>query len=71
MLAIYMPLVQDAVHAYVKLWNHHNIRKQLNRPNAVTGQLYILYYYPLDGVQSYKVFVNLNWISELEQSMEE
>ena len=71
MLAIYMPLVQEAVHAYVELWNHHNIRKQLNRPNAVTGQLYILYHYPPDGVKSYEVSVDLNWISELEQSMEE
>jgi hypothetical protein len=71
MLAIYMPLVREAVYAYVKLWNHHSIQKQPNRLNAVTSQLYILYYYPLDGVKSYKVFVDLNWISEIEQSIEE
>jgi hypothetical protein len=71
MLAIYMPLIRDAVHAYVELWNHHNIRKQPNRPNAVTGQPYILYHYPLDGVQSYEVPVNQNWISQLQQGMEE
>src|SRR5271169_3909825 len=71
MLAIYMPLVQDAVHAYVELWNHHTIQKQPNRPNAVTGQLYILYHYTPDGVQSYKVPVDQNWISQLQQSMGE
>ena len=71
MLAIYMPLVREAVHAYVELWNYYNIRKQPNRLNAVTSQPYILYYYPPDGVKSYEVSVNLNWISKLEQSMEE
>jgi hypothetical protein len=71
MLAIYMPLLRDAVHAYVELWNHHNIRKQPNRPNAVTGQPYILYHYPPEGVQSYEVPVDQNWISQLQQSMRE
>jgi hypothetical protein len=71
MLAVYMPLVREAVHVYVELWNHHNIRKQPNRPNAVTGQLYILYYYPPEGVQSYEVPVDAEYIFQLEQSMEE
>jgi hypothetical protein len=71
MLAVYMPLVQEAVHAYVELWNHHNIRKQPNRPNAVTGQLYILYHYPPEGVQLYEVLVDAEYIFQLKQSMEE
>jgi hypothetical protein len=71
MLAIYMPLVREAVHVYVELWNHHNIRKQPNRPNTVTSQPYILYHYPPDSVKSYEVLVNPDWISKLEQSMEE
>ena len=30
MLVVYMPIVRDAVHAYVELWNHRRIRKQPN-----------------------------------------
>ena len=70
MLAVYMPLVRDAVLEYVELWNHHKIRKQPNRPNAVTGQPYILYHYPPEGVESYEVPIDQNWISELEQGLE-
>ena len=34
--------------AYVQLWNTHNIRKQKDRPNAVTGKPVVLYHYTPD-----------------------
>ena len=71
MLVVYMLIVQDAVHAYVELWNHHKIRKQPNRPNAVTSQPIILYHYPLSGVHLYKVLVNREYISQIEDSLQE
>ena len=37
MLVVYMPIVQDAAHSYAELWNHHQIWKQPNWPNAVTS----------------------------------
>jgi hypothetical protein len=71
MLVVYMPIVRDAVHAYAELWNHHKIRKQPNRPNAVTSQPVILYHYPPSGVHSYEVLVNREYISRIEDSLQE
>jgi hypothetical protein len=71
MLAVYMPIVRDATHAYVELWNHHRIRKQPNRPNAVSGFPYLLYHYPPSGVGSYEVPISQEYISQLEESLEE
>ena len=71
MLVVYMPIVRDAVHAYAELWNHHKIRKQPNRPNAVTGQPVILYHYPPSGVHSYEVLVDREYISQIEDSLQE
>jgi len=71
MLAVYMPIVRDATHAYVELWNHHRIRKQPNRPNAVSGFPYLLYHYPPSGVGLYEVPISQEYISQLEESLEE
>jgi hypothetical protein len=46
-----MPIVREAVMAYVQLWNTHSIRKQKDRPNAITGKPAVLYYYTPDVVQ--------------------
>jgi hypothetical protein len=53
MLAIYMPIIREAAIAYKDLWNCYKIRKQPNRPNAVTGQPMVLYYYPDPEIRSY------------------
>ena len=71
MLVVYMPIVRDAAHSYVELWNHHRIRKQPNRPNAVTGQPVLLYHYPPSGVNSYEVSIDCNYLKQLEESLEE
>jgi hypothetical protein len=71
MLAIYMPIVREAAIAYKNLWNCHKIRKQPNRPNAVTGQPMILYYYPNPKVKSYRQPINKEFISELQVSLQE
>ena len=70
MLVIYMPIVREATHAYVQLWNHHRIRKQPNRPNAVTGFPYLLYHYPPPGISSYEVPISQEYISKLEIGLE-
>jgi hypothetical protein len=71
MLAVYMPIVREAAIAYKDLWNCHKIRKQPNRPNAVTRQLMVLYHYPDPEVKSYRQPINKDFISELEASLEE
>ena len=71
MLAIYMPIVREAAIAYKDLWNCHKIRKQPNRPNAVTGQLMVLYHYPNSEVKLYGQLINKEFISELQASLQE
>jgi hypothetical protein len=69
MLAVYMPLVREATFAYKDLWNIHRIRKQPNRPSAVSGQPEILYNYPPGEVQSYGVPVDPEFAKEIESSL--
>jgi hypothetical protein len=71
MLAIYMLIIQEAAIAYKNLWNCHKIRKQPNRPNAVTGQPMVLYHYPNPEVKSYRQPINKEFISELQASLQE
>ena len=71
MLVVYMPIIRDAAHSYVELWNHHQIRKQPNRPNAVTGQPILLYHYPPSGIESYEVPIDQNYMAQVEASLEE
>jgi hypothetical protein len=40
-----MPIVREAIMSYVQLWNTHSIRKQKDRPNAITGKPAVLYNY--------------------------
>ena len=71
MLAIYMVIVREAAIAYKDLWNCHKIRKQPNRPNAVTRQLMVLYHYLDPKVKSYKQPINKDFISKLQASLED
>jgi hypothetical protein len=71
MLAIYMPIVREATIAYKDLWNCHKIRKQPNRPNAVTRQPMVLYHYPDPEIKSYGEPINQDFISELQASLQE
>jgi hypothetical protein len=70
MLAIYMPIVREAAIAYKDLWNCHKIRKQPNRPNAVTGQPMVLYHYPDPEVKLYRQPINQDFVSELQASLQ-
>ena len=38
LLTIHMPLLQRALHSFVRKWNVSTIQAQRHRPNAVTGQ---------------------------------
>ena len=40
-----MPIIQEAITAYVQLWNTHSIWKQKDRPNAITGKPAVLYHF--------------------------
>jgi hypothetical protein len=49
-----MPIVREEVYKYVELWNVHNIRKQLNQPNAVTKKPKFNYTYPKTSTIHYR-----------------
>ena len=51
--------------AYVQLWNTHNIQKQKDRPNAVTGKLVVLYHYTPD-VLRYGRLIDKLLVNELQ-----
>jgi hypothetical protein len=45
LIAIYMPIIREEVHAYQELWDKHTIRKQKDRPNVVPGKPVFNYHY--------------------------
>ena len=53
--------------SYVQLWNTHSIRKQKDRPNAVTGKPAVLYYYTPDVVR-YGRPINESLVNEFVRS---
>lgn len=53
LLAVYMPILREEIHIFVRIWNAHKIRRQRNRPNCVTGQPVMLYHWPGEGVREY------------------
>jgi hypothetical protein len=71
MLAVYMPLVREAAIVYKDLWNIHKIRKQPNRPNAVSGQPQILYDFPPTAEGSYGVAIDPEFAKIIEDGLEE
>lgn len=66
-----MPLIRSATFAYKDLWNLHTIRKQPNRPNAISGQPYQLYHYPKPEVKSYGRPIDQEFVSDLYKSFDE
>jgi hypothetical protein len=55
LLAIYLPMIQDEIYGFVRLWNAHTIRPQKQRPNVVSGKPFMLYHHPGDGIQNWAV----------------
>lgn len=53
-LAIYMPILRNALSQFVHVWNNHRIRKQPRRPYLTPGIPFLLYHYPehTGGVES-------------------
>lgn len=41
--------------AFVDLWNIHRIRKQPTRPNSISGQPKLNYFYPKNGTRDYSL----------------
>jgi len=47
MLAIFMPIIQDKVYAYVEIWNSHTIRRQKERPHHVPSKPKVNYFFSM------------------------
>jgi hypothetical protein len=60
-----MPLVRREIEGYTEVWNCHHIRKQKQRPNAVTGQPKVLYHWPPAGVTQYGRAVDQSLANEI------
>lgn len=45
MIAIYLPIIREEVHAYVEIWNNHTIQAQKNRPHIVAGKPKFNYFF--------------------------
>ncbi|OXV10153.1 hypothetical protein Egran_02085 [Elaphomyces granulatus] len=69
LLAIYMPILREEVHAFVRLWNVHKIRRQPNRPNCVVGQPLMLYHWPKDDVQNHGLAPDRELLRELQRDV--
>jgi hypothetical protein len=65
LLVLYMPLVRREIEGYTEVWNCHHIRKQKQRPNAVTGQPKVLYHWPPAGVTQYGRAVDQSLANEI------
>ena len=52
MLAIFLPILRDEIHAYVEIWNSHTIRRQKERPHHVPGKPKVNYFFSMkNGVE--------------------
>jgi hypothetical protein len=65
LLVLYMPLVRREIEGYTEVWNCHHVRKQKQRPNAVTGQPKVLYHWPPAGVTQYGKAVDQSLANEI------
>lgn len=70
MLAVYMPIVRHAAFEYKDLWNIHKIRKQPNRPNAVSGQPEYLYDDPQTADGSYGIPIDPEYAKKVLDNLE-
>ncbi|KAI9882893.1 MAG: hypothetical protein M1823_005351 [Watsoniomyces obsoletus] len=53
LLAIFMPIIRQRAHSFVRTWNIHPLRAQPNRPNSIAGQTYKLYHFPSASVSNH------------------
>jgi hypothetical protein len=72
LLAIYMPIIQEALRYFTRIWNIHTIRKQPKRPNCVSGQPFKNYMYPgAIGYEEQGYPVPKHIIEELTETVED
>jgi hypothetical protein len=62
---VYLPILRSKIARFVSDWNSHKIRKQKNRPNLATGQPFMNYYYPAEGIRDYGYVPNPVKLAEL------
>jgi hypothetical protein len=68
-LAIYIPILREEIHRYARTWNVHQIRKQNDRPDCVTGKPFMLYNYPKEGVTNYGIKPNNGLLHDLQSEV--
>ena len=70
LLAVYIPILRDALSCWAEQWNRHRIRRQANRPYVIPGQPIILWQYPEEGVENYRQPVATEQLEDFRQDLE-
>jgi hypothetical protein len=68
-LALYMPLIRQRIKSWVELWNIHTIRKQKNRPDAITGVPYMNYFHPRPTSQDREAIQDRKCVLDTESEL--
>jgi hypothetical protein len=71
LLAIYIPLLRTQMQSFVRTWNRHSIRKQPNRPNAISGKPVVLFHHTSEHVTNYGLSVDNDKLVELQNDVRE
>lgn len=71
LLAIYIPLLRTQMQSFVRTWNRHSIRKQPNRPNAISGKPFVLFHHSPSHVENYGLSINSDKLGDLQNDVRE
>lgn len=66
-----MPIIRAEVESFVRLWNIHRIRKDSKRPHVVSGQPFVNYHYPAEGVHDYGQPIPEETIRHLQEDLKD
>jgi hypothetical protein len=64
-----MPILRHEIHQFVDVWNHHKIRRQSDRANAVSGRPWLLYTHPPPEAKQCGFAPNTELLAELQEKM--
>ncbi|KAI8957879.1 hypothetical protein F5Y11DRAFT_338003 [Daldinia sp. FL1419] len=71
LLAVYVPIIENEIKIFVKLWNNHDVRTQRNRANALRGRPWDNFFTPnTDFVSQWGAPVDVAILAEIEAAME-
>jgi hypothetical protein len=69
--AVYFPVLRNEIYSFVNIWNSHKIRPQKNRPNAVVGRPYMLYFNPPPPTENWGTSYDAEMLANLESHLPE